>query len=183
MNKAPYAIRQCFKLLLVVCGLQVSAQTVWADLWWPALGWNCDEEARHLVAYPVYFDANQPVPDTREGFYVPMADGWENADDEVPVFSCHLGPSLTVEVVRIRLKLPSARGICGAGAYSDYSLRINGEESAHFAIGCSASTFLKISENYGEICDTAQSADPCRPLRESVFLKLNAFGHFEERQQ
>jgi len=171
--------RASFVVFLMVCW----SHDVLADQWWPALGWNCDEKAGHFAAYPIYFDANKQMPTTREGFFVPMEKGWDNPKKEVPVLKCELGKAQRIEVIRIGLKVPSPRGMCGAGAYSDYSLRYNGEERAQFAIGCSASTFVSISENSGEICNTAQSNDPCRPLNEGSITILNAFGQFGERPQ
>lgn len=181
MKKVQSPISRSFSFLLFVAALQFSAQVARADQWWPALGWKCNEDARHVVAYPVYFDANKPMPETGVGFYVPMKNGWDNAQEEIPVFSCKLGPSISVEVARIRLKAPSPRGVCGAGAYSDYSLSVNGEERAEFAIGCDANTFVKISENYGEICNLSSPESPCRRLEVDTYIKLNAFGHFSER--
>ena len=181
MKITPYAISQFLRFRVVVCGVQFSSQIAWADQWWPALGWNCDEEAGHLVVYPIYFDANKPMPATREGFYVPMAEGWEKPREEVPVFSCRLTSLVSVDVTRIGLRVPSARGNCGAAAYSDYSLSVNGEERAEFAIGCHADTFVKLSGGSDKICNFSLSETGCRRLGDETFVKLNALGHFSER--
>lgn len=183
MKKALSPINRLFRLLLLICALQFSGQIAWADLWWPALGWSCDENARHLAVYPIYFDANKPMPESRKGFDVPMAGGWENAGDKVPVLSCNLGPRRAVEITRIKLKVPSPRGVCGAGAYSDYSVSINGDILGQFAIGCSGAFVVTVSENVGVICGHSVTGDSCRTLRDDRIVKLNALGQFEERSR
>jgi hypothetical protein len=171
-----------YQLILASLVMQVPEQAS-ADQWWPGLGWSCDETAQHLAVYPIYFDANNGMPASRTGFYVPMADGWESTDREIPVLSCDLSPGPVVNISRVGLRLPSARGACGAGAYSKYSLRLNGEEHARFTIGCSASTLLKIDQNLARICNLALPENPCRFLRGQNVLVLNAMGQFEERQK
>ncbi len=144
-----------------------------ADQWSTAVGWVCDERAKQLTLFPVRFDANAPIPETRPGFYVPTSDSRRDAD-AVDILSCNLGSKRKVAVQRTYINEPKPSGICGGTAWSRYQLTLNGKAAAEFPMGCS-DTFVIASQNIVQVCSLDRN--DCRVFQEDP-IRLNRVGEW-----
>ena len=153
----------------------VGSQGANADSWSTAVGWRCDESQSHLIVYPLRFDANLPMPESIEGGYVPMADGWDQDRRVIEVLECDLGTRGVGRMERIHLHTPKPWGACGGAAWSEYIFTIERELVARFTMGCNSGSLLQADENSIMLCRFGQK---CRKY-EGEPLRLHLFSSWD----
>ena len=138
-----------------------------ADQWWAAVGYRCLVDPDNFIVYPVLYDANEPLPESREGLFVQMP-APENPLALTDITSCTVG-GMEYVLQRVFQNTPRpSGGYCVGANWARYQLLRNEEMVASFDIGCSHSILIvtpaTISLCLGKGCEIAHSPKEL-PLR------------------
>ena len=140
---------------LLVYAVSISASTIAspaiADQWSQAVGYRCLKDPEHFIIYPVPYDANGPIPETRDGLFVQM---WSGDDPHKisTVAECRIaGKNYRLRRVYQNKPRPSG-GHCAGANWARYRLLQNDQLVAQFDIGCSISPILSVTPNNVSLC-------------------------------